>query len=77
MEAHPWLTVNPLPNRSGFWGGLALGRLVLPRFNAWIGESNVVYFYTILAISFELVVWFARELIANAVAVSLVGFFLG
>ncbi|KAH6906822.1 MFS general substrate transporter [Coprinopsis sp. MPI-PUGE-AT-0042] len=35
---------------SGFFGGLALGRVALIGVNRWIGEERVVYVYTILAI---------------------------
>lgn len=51
--------------RSGFWGGIALGRLVLPRFNNWFGERNVVFLYILLALGLEMVIWFAHQLIAN------------
>lgn len=66
-----------LCRRSGFWGGITLGRVLLPSFNVWFGERNVVFLYIALALGLEFVVWFVKDLIGNAVAVSLVGFVLG
>lgn len=62
---------------SGFWGGITLGRLLLPSFNVFVGERNVVFLYIALALALEFVIWFVKDLISNAVAVSLVGFVLG
>lgn len=62
---------------SGFFGGLALGRVALLWVNKKIGERRVVYLYTFLAIGLEIVVWFAPSLIGGAVAVSFVGFLMG
>ena len=54
--------------RSGFWGGIALGRLVLPRFNNWFGERNVVFLYICIALGLEMVIWFAKQLIAGGMS---------
>ncbi|KAK9899797.1 MFS general substrate transporter [Cystobasidium minutum MCA 4210] len=62
---------------SGFWGGITLGRVLLPSFNVWVGERNVVFLYIGLALALEFIIWFVKDLIGNAVAVSLVGFVLG
>lgn len=62
---------------SGFFGGLTLGRLILIWVNEKIGERRVVYIYTVLAIGLELVVWLVPSLIGDAIAVSLIGLFLG
>ncbi|KAJ7512743.1 major facilitator superfamily domain-containing protein [Mycena galericulata] len=62
---------------SGFFGGLMVGRLALLWLNRKIGEQRVLYLYAALAISLELIVWFVPSLIGGAVAVSLIGVFLG
>lgn len=62
---------------SGFWGGIALGRLILPRFNVFVGERRVIFPYTAVAISLEIWIWLHRDLISNAVAFSLIGVILG
>jgi len=61
----------------GFFSGLMMGRIVLLWVNHKIGERRVIFIYAILAICLELVVWFVPSLIGGAVAVSLVGLFLG
>ncbi|CAD6574943.1 MAG: hypothetical protein CYPHOPRED_005534 [Cyphobasidiales sp. Tagirdzhanova-0007] len=62
---------------SGFWAGIALSRALLPRFNLFVGERNVIFLYIGLALALEFLIWFLPNLIANGVAFSLVGFFLG
>ncbi|CAK5274629.1 unnamed protein product, partial [Mycena citricolor] len=62
---------------SGFFGGLMIGRLALLWVSKVIGENRVLYLYAFLAIGLELIVWFLPSLIGGAVAVSLVGVFLG
>jgi len=62
---------------SGFFGGLMLGRVVLIWVTRKIGERRVIYVYTILSIALEITVWLIPSLIENAIAVSLVGLFLG
>ncbi|TFY77838.1 hypothetical protein EWM64_g6176 [Hericium alpestre] len=62
---------------SGFFGGLALGRIVLLPLNKKLGNRLAVTVYTILIIGLEMVVWFVPNLIAGAVAISLVGVIMG
>ncbi|KAJ7108526.1 major facilitator superfamily domain-containing protein [Mycena epipterygia] len=62
---------------SGFFGGIMFGRLGLLWLNQKIGERRVLYLYAGLAIGLELVVWFVPSLVGGAVAVSLIGVFLG
>ncbi|KAG8773969.1 hypothetical protein FRC12_002212 [Ceratobasidium sp. 428] len=62
---------------SGFFAGLMLGRLALIWVNQKVGERRVVYLYSALIIVLEFVIWFTPSLIANAVAVSVVGLLLG
>ncbi|KAJ3501078.1 hypothetical protein NLJ89_g9503 [Agrocybe chaxingu] len=62
---------------SGFFGGLALGRVILLWVNKKIGERRVLFLYAVLSIVLEITVWFVPSLIQNAVAVSVVGVLLG
>ncbi|CAE6402613.1 unnamed protein product [Rhizoctonia solani] len=62
---------------SGFFGGLMLGRVGLLWVNKKVGERQVIYLYSVLAIALELVIWFVPDIIGNAVAVSFVGMLLG
>ncbi|KAJ6627844.1 major facilitator superfamily domain-containing protein [Mycena sp. CBHHK59/15] len=62
---------------AGFFGGLMTGRVALLWLNQKIGEQRVLYLYVALAIGLELIVWLVPSLIGGAVAVSLVGVFLG
>ncbi|KAG1767983.1 MFS general substrate transporter [Suillus occidentalis] len=62
---------------TGFFGGLMVGRLVLIWFNEKIGERLALYIYAVLAIIFELVIWFVPSLVGDAVAVCVIGVLLG
>ncbi|PUU77578.1 major facilitator superfamily domain-containing protein [Tuber borchii] len=62
---------------SGFWGGLTLGRLVLADISHKLGERRMVFAYIILALVAQLIFTLVPNIIANAVMISLLGFFLG
>ncbi|KAL1744649.1 major facilitator superfamily domain-containing protein [Schizophyllum fasciatum] len=62
---------------SGFFGGLALGRILLLWVNKWVGEKRVVMLYTLICIALEVTVWKIPSLIENAVAVSIIGLLMG
>lgn len=62
---------------SGFYGGLMIGRMVLPPFSQMVGRRRVVFVYSTLAAAFDVVVWQVRHLIGDAIAVSFMGMFLG
>lgn len=62
---------------AGFFGGLTFGRVALLWVNKKIGEWNAIFIYSLLSIGLELVVWLVPSLIGGAVAVSLIGVFLG
>ncbi|KAG8880893.1 hypothetical protein FRB97_000337, partial [Tulasnella sp. 331] len=62
---------------SGFFGGLTLGRVALLPLNRLIGPEHAIVVYIIVCVAFEFTVWFVPNLIENAVAVSIIGFFLG
>lgn len=62
---------------SGFWAGLTLGRLVLADVSHRLGERRMVFVYLILALIAQLIFTFVPNIIANAVMISLLGFFIG
>ncbi|EIM91270.1 MFS general substrate transporter [Stereum hirsutum FP-91666 SS1] len=62
---------------SGFFGGLAAGRLGLVWINQKIGERRALFIYSVICIALEATVWAVPSLIENAVAVSLIGVLLG
>ncbi|KAJ7288976.1 major facilitator superfamily domain-containing protein [Mycena rebaudengoi] len=62
---------------AGFFGGIALGRIILLPLNKKIGERRVVYLYGVLAIGFELIIWLVPSLVAGAISVSVVGLLMG
>jgi len=62
---------------SGFFGGLTVGRIALLWINRKIGEYRVIYLYSFLGLGLEIIIWLVPSLIANAVAVSIIGVLLG
>ncbi|KAI1118191.1 putative MFS transporter [Nemania sp. NC0429] len=62
---------------TGFWLGLTVGRFVLGFITPRIGEKLAIIIYLVLSIAFELVFWLVPHFVASAVAVALVGFFIG
>ncbi|KAJ5151891.1 MFS general substrate transporter [Penicillium capsulatum] len=62
---------------TGFWLGVTMGRFVLGFVSPRIGETRSVAFYILGAIALELVFWLVPQFIVSAIAVALVGFFLG
>jgi fucose permease len=62
---------------SGFWGGITLGRFALSPIGARVGEKRFVYFLTVGAAVFQLLVWFVPNIIGEAVSLAVVGLLLG
>ncbi|KAL4883161.1 putative MFS transporter [Aspergillus karnatakaensis] len=62
---------------AGFNGGSFLGRLLLAEPTYRLGERRMVFLYTVLCLGFQLVFWLVPNIIAAAIAVSLLGFFSG
>ncbi|OOQ91821.1 MFS transporter [Penicillium brasilianum] len=62
---------------TGFWLGVTVGRFVLGFVSPRIGEKLSIIVYIVLAIALELIFWLVPDFIVSAVAVALVGFFLG
>ncbi|KAI5796862.1 major facilitator superfamily domain-containing protein [Pyronema domesticum] len=62
---------------SGFWGGLTLGRILLADITFRLGERRMIFLYILLALIVQFIFWFVPNIIANAVMISLLGFFIG
>ncbi|KAJ5204405.1 uncharacterized protein N7498_005284 [Penicillium cinerascens] len=62
---------------AGFYGGAFLGRLVLAEPTHRLGERRMVFIYAVLCVGLQLVFWLVPNIITEAVAVSLLGFFSG
>ncbi|KAE8387703.1 putative MFS transporter [Aspergillus alliaceus] len=62
---------------SGFYGGAFLGRLLLPEPTHRLGERKMVFIYAVLCVGLQLVFWLVPNIITEAVAISLLGFFSG
>lgn len=62
---------------TGFWLGITFGRITLGFLTPKIGERLAVIIYTLCALGLELVFWLVPQIIVSAVAISLLGFFIG
>ncbi|KAK7044877.1 MFS domain-containing protein [Favolaschia claudopus] len=62
---------------AGYSGGSTLGRIMLILMNKKINENWAIYFYSLVAIGLQLVVWFVPSLIAGAICVAFVGLMTG
>ncbi|EIT74579.1 MFS transporter, putative [Aspergillus oryzae 100-8] len=62
---------------AGFYGGGFLGRLILAEPTYRWGERRMVFIYVLLCVGLELVFWLVPNIITEAVAISLLGFFSG
>ena len=62
---------------TGFYGGLALGRLVLAEPTYRFGERRMLLLYSVLCLALQLVFWRVKNVIADAAVVSCMGFLLG
>ncbi|PFH60355.1 hypothetical protein XA68_11097 [Ophiocordyceps unilateralis] len=62
---------------SGFWAGMALGRASLGFVTERFGERLCLTVYLVICIALELVFWLVPRFIVSAIAVILLGFFLG
>ena len=61
----------------GFWLGITVGRLVLGFVTPRIGEKVAVATYLVLGLGLQLIFWLVPQFIVSAVAVGLLGFFMG
>ena len=62
---------------TGFWLGLTVGRVVLGFVTPKIGERLAVIIYIVAALGVELLFWLVPQFIVSAIAIALVGFFIG
>ena len=62
---------------TGYWLGITVGRITLGFVTPKIGERLAVILYIFCAIGVELLFWLVPQFIVSAVAIALVGFFLG
>ncbi|PKS08574.1 hypothetical protein jhhlp_004960 [Lomentospora prolificans] len=62
---------------SGFWGGLAVGRIILADITNKLGERRMIFAYILIGLIMQLMFWFIPDVVANAVVVSLLGFVIG
>ncbi|CAG7957063.1 unnamed protein product [Penicillium salamii] len=62
---------------TGFWLGIAVGRIVLGFVTPMIGEKVAISVYIALEIGFCIILYLVPNFYAAAIAVSLQGFFLG
>lgn len=62
---------------TGFWAGQALGRAGLGFVTEKFGERLCVSVYICACLALQLVFWLVPEFVVSAVAVALLGFFLG
>lgn len=62
---------------SAFMGGLALGRFLLAEPTFRFGEKRMLVLYSVLSVALQVVFWQVKNIIADAVAVSFLGFLLG
>ena len=63
--------------KTGFWGGITLGRFTLSHAAKKIGEKRFVYILGAGSIAFQLLVWFIPNVVGDAVAVAFLGLILG
>ncbi|KAJ5135662.1 Major facilitator superfamily domain general substrate transporter [Penicillium bovifimosum] len=62
---------------AGYFGGGFLGRLILAEPTHRLGERRMIFIYAVLCVGLQLVFWLVPNIITEAVAVSLLGFFSG
>jgi len=62
---------------TGFWLGITMGRVFLGFVTPKIGEGLAIVIYIGIAIALQVIFWLVPQFIVSAVAIALVGFFLG
>ncbi|GAA5864112.1 hypothetical protein JCM8547_005138 [Rhodosporidiobolus lusitaniae] len=62
---------------SGYWLGIVVGRLVFVPVTAFIGERRATLVYTAAALGLEILIWFHKSFISNAIVASFVGLLMG
>ncbi|KAI9889925.1 MAG: hypothetical protein M1814_004648 [Vezdaea aestivalis] len=62
---------------TGFWLGLTIGRVTLGFLTPRIGENLSISLYLAICMVLELIFWLVPHFLISAIAVALLGFFLG
>lgn len=63
---------------SGLWGGVAIGRIVVSYLlDSRLGERTFAIFCLSVTAAFMGLIWAVHSYIADAIALAVVGFFLG
>ncbi|KAF7857283.1 hypothetical protein EAF04_009524 [Stromatinia cepivora] len=62
---------------TGFWAGMTVGRMCLAFLTAWLGEFTSVLVYLGICLVLELLFWLIPSFYVSAVAIALLGMFLG
>lgn len=62
---------------TGFWLGITMGRVTLGFVTPRVGEKLAIAIYAVLAIGLQLVFWLVPQFYVSAVAIALVGYFIG
>ncbi len=62
---------------TGFWAGMAVGRAGLGFVTERFGERLCIFVYLLCALALQLIFWLVPQFYVSAVAVSLLGVFLG
>ncbi|KAL3474277.1 MFS general substrate transporter [Aspergillus californicus] len=62
---------------TGFWLGITFGRVLLGFVTPRVGEKVSIVIYSVLAITFNLILYLVPNFYASIIAVSFQGFFLG
>ncbi|PYI31138.1 MFS transporter [Aspergillus indologenus CBS 114.80] len=62
---------------TGFYGGAFLGRLLLAEPTLRLGERRMIFLYAVLCVGLQLVFWLVPNIIVEAVAICISGFFSG
>ncbi|KAH8666858.1 major facilitator superfamily domain-containing protein [Xylariales sp. PMI_506] len=63
--------------QTGFWLGIAVGRVVLGFVTPRIGVRLAIAIYLTLGVVLELIFWLVPQFVVSAVAIGLQGFFMG
>jgi fucose permease len=62
---------------TGYYGGVALGRLALVEPTHRFGERPMLLIYSLICLVLQVIFWRVKSVIADAIVVSLMGFLLG
>ena len=62
---------------AGLYGGIFLGRLLLAEPTYRWGERRMLLLYSAIILGLQLIFWLVPNIIANAVVLSVMGFFFG